>query len=455
MLRRIPGWGPAVGLLIVVAVIGPSLGGLIRPVFVLACGAAGWWAWRKGPAAHLQAILALFCFTPFVRRLVDVAAGFDQQSLMLIGPLLAILAPTIELRRLAEPNRRPIAGLAPGLIVIGCVFYGALLSMFQADWFNAANGALKWTAPVLYALVLQQRGVDGGAMAQAAARAFLLILPIMGLYGLLQYYEPQRWDIFWMQYASITSAGYPVPFGIRLFSTMNGPASYATFTAAGLLLIGFLRPGWQSLVAATPAALGLLLSLYRTAWIALAVGVLFCALFGVTRRRAVSTAAGIVAAASVASVTPPFSDVIAERLESLSKGSQDGSGQERAEEFVTLWSLPDSGLVGSGFTVTDAGQAGAMPIDGQIVANWVTMGIVVGLVCLFALIWAGVQAMAGARRGTREAVVLGALAAGAMAQMPLAGIASGELGVLFWTFAALAVSGERPAFSLDPLGARV
>ncbi len=450
MLRRLPGWVPAVLLLVLTLGIGPALGGAVRPLFVLGCGAAGWWAWRKSPAAHLQAVLALFCFAPFVRRVVDVSAGFDQQSLMLIGPLLAILAPAVELRRLAEPNRPAIPGLAPGLVVIACVFYGALLSMFQADWFNAANGALKWIAPILYALVLQQRGVDGGAMAQAAARAFLLILPIMGLYGLLQYFDPQRWDIYWMQYASITSAGYPVPFGIRLFSTMNGPASYATFTAAGLLMIGFLRPGWQSLVAAAPASLGLLLSLYRTAWISLAVGVLFCLLFAATRRRAATTAAGIVAAAALASVTPPFSDVIAERLESLSKGSQDGSSQERMEEFVTLWNLPDSGLMGSGFTITDAGQAGAMPIDGQIVANWVAMGIVVGLICLFALVWAAVQAIVEARRGTREAVVLGAMATCALVQLPLAGISSGELGVLFWTFAALAVCRDRNPAPVRP-----
>ena len=34
--------------------------------------------------------------------------------------------------------------------------------------------------------------------------------------------------------------------------------------------------------------------------------------------------------------------------------------------------------------------------------------------------------------------MLGALAVGALVQLPLAGIASGELGFLFWTFIALA-----------------
>ncbi len=441
LLRRIPGWAPAVALLLFTAVAGPALGGLIRPLFVLGCAATAWFAWRRGPEQHLQAVLWLFCFSPFVRRLVDVSVAYDASAVMLIGPMLAILVPAPELRALLKPGR-DTDGFGPGLVWLGCVTYAALLSMVQADWFNAASGTIKWAAPVVYALVLLQRRVDPVAMAQAAARAFMAIIPIMGLYGVVQYIDPPLWDRFWMQYASITSAGYPVPYGVRVFSTMNGPASYATFTAAGLLLVGFLRPGWQAMLAGAPAGLGLLLSLYRTGWIALAAGVLFCVCFGATRRRSLATMAGIVIAAGVAATTPPFSDVIADRLETLTNGSKDGSGQERLDEYVTLWNLPDSALVGFGFTTTDAGQAGAMPIDGQIVASWITMGIVVGMVCLASLIWAATRAITPAWRDPRpEAVVLASLAVAAMTQIPLAGF-SGELGFLFWGFAGIAIAGS-------------
>ena len=64
----------------------------------------------------------------------------------------------------------------------------------------------------------------------------------------------------------------------------------------------------------------------------------------------------------------PFGDTVVERLSTLSEGIQDGSFKERLEEFVTLWNLPDSSLFGSGFTITDVGAAGAMPIDGMIIA---------------------------------------------------------------------------------------
>lgn len=435
------GWWPTALLLVVTALIGPALGGLIRPVFVLGCAAAGWFAWRRSAEAHVQAAVLLFAFTPFVRRLVDLTAGFDQSSIMLIGPLLFILTPLPSLWTLLSITDRPRnPWLVPPVIVLCCIVYGAALSMFQNDWFNAANGVLKWAAPVLYAIALQQRADTTGALVNAVARVFLVVLPLTGLYGVWQYVDPQRWDQFWMNYASITSAGYPFPYMVRVFSTMNGPASYATFTATGLLLVGFLRPGWQSLLAMAPAALGLLLSLYRTGWITLALGVLFCTFFQSTRKRALSTGLAIGGAAFAAILFTPFGDVITSRLESLGGGSEDGSGGERLEEFITLWNMPDSMVVGSGFTVTDVGVAGAMPIDGQIIASWVTMGIPVGLLCLAAYIWAGSWATTAAwRMPTREGVVLGALAFSAiLIQMPLTSVSSGEVSALFWMLVAMA-----------------
>jgi hypothetical protein len=220
---------------------------------------------------------------------------------------------------------------------------------------------------------------------------------------------------------------------------MNGPASYATFTAAGLLLVGFLRPGWQA-AAMLPAALGLLLSLYRTSWITLAVGVLFCMAFQPTRNRALLTAIAIVGAALAAVVYTPFGDVITSRFETLGSVSEDSSGNERLEEFATLWNAPDSTVMGLGFTITDVGVAGAMPIDGQIIASWVTMGIPVGLICLSAYVWVGLRATSAAwRMATREGVVLGSLAFSALLiQMPLTGVASGEVSALFWMLIAMA-----------------
>jgi hypothetical protein len=385
----------------------------------------------------LQSALILFTFAPFVRRIVDLSAGFDTLGLMLIGPLLAILVPVLYLPQLLETRELPARVIWPAGIVACCVIYAAMLSMAQADWNNAASGALKWLAPLLYAIVLML-SADRDELIEAATSAFLVILPVTGLYAVYQYVDPPDWDRYWMQLAPILSIGQPVPYGVRSFSTMNSPASYASFTSVGLFLIAFSRTRWTALLLALPAVLGLLLSLYRTAWISLALGIFFCLLFSATRRRASMLLIGMAVAVVFAVTLTPFGEVVTERLSTLGEGTQDGSAQERLEEFVTLWKQPDSSLFGMGFTITDVGSAGAMPVDGMIIACWLSMGIVIGGFCLAALLWSIGNAMAGAwSDGSSDAVIVGALALGALATLPLANITSGEAGFLFWTFVVL------------------
>ncbi|WP_445489837.1 O-antigen ligase family protein [Rhodopseudomonas sp. RCAM05734] len=439
----LPGWLAAAALIVGTAVLGGALGGLAKPLFVLGCAALGWYAWQQGAASHLQSMLVLFAFAPFVRRVVDLSAGFDQSGLLLIGPMLAILAPAPGLLRLLNSSRGPSPVMVPLLVVGGCVAYATALSIMQADWMSAASGALKWTAPLIYAAALIAHA-DRDEMVQAAAPAFLIILPIIGIYGIFQYVDPPSWDIYWMQLASIPSVGQPVPYGVRTFSTMNGPASFATFTAIGLIVVCFSRLRWELLLLVCPAAFALLLSSYRTAWISLAVGILFCLLFNTTRRKAGFILVGTVAVVVLAATLTPFGDMISDRFASLGEGAKDGSAQERMDEFVTLWNMPDSSLIGSGFTTTDVGSAGAMPVDGMIVACWLMMGIVVGLVCLTALVWAALTTLWVAwQDGGAEAIVIGALGCGALVRLPLANITSGENGFFFWTFAVLLSSAPR------------
>jgi len=438
-----PGWLMAALIVVGMGVLGPSLGGVSRPVFVVACGLVGWLAWRRGPAAHLQAALVLFAFAPWTRRMVDLSIGYDQLGLMLIGPLLAILVPAVQLPRLIERSKVPSNWIWPLVIVAASVVYAGMLSMAQGDWTNAASGMLKWLAPLFYAAMLML-SAERDEMVEAAVSAFAVILPILGVYAVYQYVALPNWDAYWMRNAPIPSIGLPLPYEVRVFATMNSPASFATFIAIGLFMVGFSKRPWLALPA-LPAALGLLLSLYRTAWLSLALCILFCLLFSGTRRRAAWVVIGLGVAVVLAVLLTPFGDVVADRLSTLSEGSQDGSAQERLEEFVTLWNLPDSSLFGSGFSNADVGAAGTMPVDGMIVACWLSMGIFVGGLCLTALVWAIVNAVAVTWRDpSPEAVVIGALALGALLQLQLANITSGENGFFFWTFAVLLTPGSMP-----------
>lgn len=438
-LSAVPGWVLTIGVLSSFAFAGAALGSASRPLFVAACMIVGIYAWRRSPADHLQSTLLLFVLAPFVRRLVDVQIGYDTSGVMLLGPLAAMAMPGIALLDLFDHPER-YSRLVPLGIVAACVTYATLLTMFQGDWMNAASGSVKWIVPLVYAAALARKG-DPAACLQGATQVFVVILPLIGAYGIWQYVGLPDWDRYWMQYAPILSVGQPRPFELRVFSTMNSPGSFASFTAVGLLLVGYLRRDWPlMLVLQLPAILGLLLSLYRTAWIALFLGIVFCVFFAATRRRSSGILIAMAVVLTTAAVATPFGDVIGDRIATLMDGSQDGSARERLQEYVTLWNLPDSSFFGAGFGTVDVGVAGSVAVDGMIISCWLTMGIVVGMVCLAALMWAIWQQMGVAFRfSSSEAVVLGALGASALPQIPLGGLATGEFGFLFWSFAIMAI----------------
>jgi hypothetical protein len=341
--------------------------------------------------------------------------------------------------RLLQAQQQPPGRTTALLLAVGgCAAYATVLSLFQGDWLNAASGSLKWFAPLLYAAVLADHAKRDEIM-QAASSAFLTILPIISLYGIVQYVDPPAWDRYWMEFAPILSVGDPVPYGVRTFSTMNSPASFATFTAVGLILVCFSRSAWRSVAPASLAGIALLLSLYRTAWLSLAAGLLFCMLFSSTRRRALAILIGIVVTIILVTTLTPFGDVISDRVATFVEGTQDESALERFDEFITLWNQSDSSLFGSGFSTTDVGSAGKMPVDGMIVECWLSMGIIVGLVCLSGLVLAAVNTIRSAwLERNQDAIIVGALGCGALMQLPLANITAGETGFLFWTFAVLA-----------------
>lgn len=445
LLARAPAWLLAVGLLVGCAGLGAVAGAPARPIFILGCVYIGYRGWRQGVGPHFTASLILLCFAPFVRRVVDLTAGFDEAGFMLVGPMLAIALPGYEL--LVPARGRPHARwLVLPMIVIGlCTVYASALSLFQGDFKQAASGMLKNLSPLFYGAALLRRPEAPRAVVQAAASAFLWILPVLGLYGVWQYIDPPEWDRFWMKSATILSAGYPEPFQVRTFSMMHSPGSFATFCGVGLVLVLFLRTGPLALLAISPALAAFLLSMYRTAWIGVVFAILYCLLFSATRRKAaLAIGSGVVAV--LAALATPLGDVLTDRLKSFTEGSNDGSARERLDQFVSLWTRPGSHAFGSGYSAVDVGNAGTMAIDGAFVANWVAMGLFVGLVCVIALfaasLYPALQPMRARADRSAVAVAIGALAVYMTLQHPLASVQGGESGFLFWAFMLLARGGE-------------
>ena len=429
---------PITLLLLVTLGLGLAGQGAARPVFVFGAAVVAWDLLRFGASAHFSASLVLFCVAPFLRRVVDVSAGYDPSGIMISGPLLALLvvAPRV-IARLSD-GRRLDPALWPFIVAAACLLYAMVLTMVQGDLPAAVSGALRWGAPLTYGFWLYGEAGRDPLLVRAAARVSMILAPALGVYGLLQYVDPPVWDRFWMVNTSIASIGQPEPYQVRVFSMMSAPAGYATFTAAALLLLGFGRSRWALVLAAAPSMLGLMLSMYRAAWTALALGLLLGLCHGRTVRRAAILLGAVALLAAAIVLLTPAGEAGGERSSPYGSTASDASGQERLAGYAELLDADGGTLWGNGFGSTDVMRAGASAQDGQLLVTWFLMGLIVGIIEVSALLWIAFLGIRGAwRNDTLEGVAVAGIIAGMLVQSPLAAVSAGEIGFLFWSFAAI------------------
>ncbi len=438
LLPGVRRYAPVVVLLLVTAILGLAGQSVARPIFIAGCALVAWDALRFGAGTNFAVCFILFCLAPFLRRLVDVNAGYEASGLMISGPLLAILVPAPWLLMRLTGGRAVDAALRPFFIVCACAFYGTVLTIVGGDLTQAASGAVKWLGPPIYGMWLYGEAKREDRLIETVAMVSMVLVPAMGLYGFWQYIDPPVWDRFWMTFTVIASIGQPEPFMVRVFSTMNAPAGYATFTAAGLLLVGFRKTRLWAVLAAAPSVLGLMLSMYRTAWIGLAIGVIVGLFHQETWRRAAILLIAVPVLGAGAIAFTPAGEALQERLQTFGSVTEDSSGLERLSEYADLLNADSGTLVGHGFGTVDVMQAGAKALDGQFIVSWFTFGLIAGIVGTVAVIWAGLQGARSAwRTGSLSGMTTAAVLLCLLVQLPLATISSSEIGFLFWSFAAI------------------
>lgn len=431
---------------LVLSIVAP---GIARPLFVFGSAGLGYLAWREGCGRTIEVALSLYVFAPLLRRLVDVRIGFEPSGFMLLGPVLAILIPAVDLRHILLRRETEDQDLLPLLLILSCVTYGMLISAFQGQFGPLGTVALKTLSPLLYGAWLMRATRRDPSALDAATRSFMVLSPVIGLYAIWQYVSPSDWDRYWMESVSgtISVLGRAEPFQVRVFSTMNSPASFGTYAATGVLLFGFCRRGWQALLLALLVAPGLLFTYYRTAWISLALGIGYCALFGRTRERAGLIALAIVAATALAATSSDFGAAVIERLDTLTGSvSDDGSGKARLGQLFEVYRLIDGMGVGRGFASLSTPFNGVDAADGEVVTSIIAMGMLVGSAYLGGLVWACLQALVRVRQSRDpRLIVAGGVIVGMVAAIPLTSITSGEIGMLLWMFVALATSNPTAA----------
>lgn len=424
-----------ISALLGVGSFGSKLLNILYPVgaFIL-----GWRLYFRHPVLYTGFVWWLFFLTPLIRRIADFrAASFTDPSSMLLAPYAAVIVCCHTLYFNIPKTREQ--GSAPFVLAISGVVYGYLVGLTNSDNFISVTVAfLEWISPLLFAYHLYINWHRYPEYCRNLQRVFLWGILIMGAYGVYQYLVAPEWDRFWLNNAPsvLSSMGKPEPLGIRVWSTMNSPGTFAVFMAAGLLIL-FSCQSFLVLPAAGFGALSFLLSIVRTGWISWFFGMIFISANIKPKQqfKLVLTILVLVALVIPLATMEPFGSTITNRLETLSDVNNDGSFKERKVLYGLLIDDALQSYIGRGIGVGggydsailvmlfDLGWIGSIPYAGS-------------LILLLTLIFKSQKKTKGIFTSIIHAIILQSvfyLFAGASMK--------GAPGMLLWSSLSLALSG--------------
>ena len=385
---------------------------------------------RKAPGLYVEFVCWLYFCCSFVRRVAEMHGTPAANSLLAV-PLVALLACVFHV--LARWTRLPSRSTAPFGYVLAGITYGALLAGLQFRF--AALGATLplWLLPAVFGLYVFTERAHLDEMYAGFESAMVRGILLAGVYGVIQYMYLPVWDARWMQAAELVSIGKPEPMEVRVFSILNAPQVLGAFMSLGIFVAYRSRIPWRWLAMAA-GFVGLVLSSARSAWVALAVALLYYVLRGTARER--SRMIVMAGAATVLliglSQMPVVGESLTARFASLTDGQHDDSAADRSETYGRVLAEIASSPFGRGIGVDDGVEDAEH--DSSIVNMVLCLGVFGSIVFLAGLGVMTAKVLLPKRR-LRDSPLLAVQACLVFvwAEVPLNNVLSGPIAFLMWT----------------------
>ncbi|MBJ9661745.1 glucose-6-phosphate isomerase [Burkholderia gladioli] len=329
-------------------------GSILTLAFPALSIATGFWLYFRSPARYVGFVWWLWFLAPEVRRLADWSRGaYTPTSLIQIAPLAVTMICGLGLLR----HYRVLAqrrGL-PMLMILAGLAYAYFVGLVSAGLLAATYDLANWIYPVLIGFHIAVNARDYPEYRDVIVSTFVWGMLVMGAYGMVQFFIMPAWDVLWMVGSQMASQGEPVPYGVRVFSTMNssGPFAFAMMGSLVFMLAATQRVRW---LAGGAGFIAFMLCLVRSTWggwvIALAVQL---AKSSNRVRLRMVVGAMVLAWLSVPLLTVgPVADRLGQRLESITNLKDDRSYDDRNKFYASFAQTAFTDVAGEGLGATGA-----------------------------------------------------------------------------------------------------
>ncbi|MBH8565021.1 O-antigen ligase domain-containing protein [Nostoc sp. CENA67] len=379
--RSLQGWIVILGfVLLTIACYFVGFAAMLRLIYPAAALVVAIFLYLRHPILYIGFNWWVWFLTPLVVRLVDYRVGWDPTRQMLIAPyLVSFVSIATFLRYFPSAARQ--GGLPFVLAALG-VFYGFLVGIIYNQPIPVARSLLDWLSPIIFAFHLFMNWRDYPSYRQNMQRTFFWCVLLTGAYGVYQFVVAPEWDRYWLIESKLfTSSGDPVPFGMRVWSTMHSVGPYATVLQTGLLLMFTSRQNFLTFPASAFGYLSFLLTQARSNWGGWLFGIVMILASAKARTQMRLITIILVMAMCVVPLTTiePISKVVADRMESFTNLQEDSSFRDRSGNYDRNLSLALTNGLGNGLgniwkVDEKTGKIEVFVVDSGILDMFFTLG---------------------------------------------------------------------------------
>lgn len=348
----------------IILLVAGAIGSRVLSIaFPLGAFAVAWYLYSRYPFLYVGLVWWLFFLTPFVRRLADFRAGsFSDSNPILLAPMVAILV-AVRTMYINLPKSKE-QGTIPFILALSSVVYGYCVGLLNpsATPIKATIACLGWLTPIIFGYHLYVNWQRYPEYSRVIQKIFLWGSLIVGVYGVYQYVVAPDWDKLWLLGSGMdNSSGRPVPYGLRVWSTLNAPGPFADMMATALIVLFSCKSPLVS-PAAAAGALSFLFSAVRTGWLGWFGGMLMLvsSLKSKQQIRLIGTFIALSILIVPLTSIEPFSTNIAKRFSSLSDIQNDNSAQGRQGIYQDFFENHLYNFIGDGIGVHDTVDAGIL-----------------------------------------------------------------------------------------------
>lgn len=329
-------------------------GKLLTLFYPAAAVLAGFVLYRRHPVHWVSFALWTIFLTPSVRRFSDFYSGaFNPISPIMIVPMAVTALGAIGVIRYHRvfAQRRAM----PLMLVLFGVIYGFVIGVLRVGPMPAMVGLANWCAPILMSFHLLIHWRRYGEFRRVLLLTFRYGALVMGVYGVIEFVVMPPWDAFWLIGSQMHSEGDPVPFGIRVASTMNSSGPFAIAAMVSMLFL-LADSGRVRAIAACAMLLALMFTSVRTAWGGLVIGLVIplSALSMRMRMRLIGSAVMLGVLALPVLTIDKLADPVLKRMQSFGNLSQDQSFSDRSRFYAQFMDTALTDFAGQGLGSTGA-----------------------------------------------------------------------------------------------------